>query len=325
MKTWIGVLNVMALIALCLSGCMGQSGSPVVVEAPSGTRVSLVSPADPYTWFDKPLDGFTIPQNPYEIVFHGSAHDGITAVELYINDALMTHLDDPAPGQTLVTVKYQWTPPRLGRYVLRAQTMNPAKQWSDPALVTVNVIGSTTQTPNQVVTTTVTPTFTPTSTPTRVAQPFAIQKSSDQFYFGGTTCGPTSITLEVQISDLVHIQGVTLFFHLQDKVSGQKTSWNNGLGMQAEGGGKFEAIVPSNAIPSYNRFQDSLFLYQFAGTGAGNAVIQRSQVYGDITLSACGAYVTPVVCSQYTNAADCNANPACQWPMGVGGGACQNK
>jgi hypothetical protein len=321
MKAPITLLVIFVIIAVCLPGCRESTVTSAVVPGVPGTRVPVVNPADPYAWFDKPLDGFTITQDPYEVVFHGSAHDGIAAIELYINDQLVTHLDNPTPGQTLVTVKYQWTPPRIGRYVLRAQTMNPSQQWSDPALVTVNVIGSTTQTPTQVQTATFTPTFTPTG----VAQPFVVRTSTGQFYFGGTSCGPTSVTLEVQISDMTHIQGVMLFFHLQDKASGKRTSWNNGLDMQAEGGGKFMVTVQSASIPSYNAYPESLFLYQFVETGAGNAVIQRSQVYSDITLSSCGPYVAPVDCSQYTNPTDCNANSACQWPMGAVGGACTNK
>lgn len=323
MKVTLGYLLLIFMIAICLPACSGKTENPAVNSGSVGNRAPIVSPADPYTWFDKPLDGFTITQDTYEVIFHGSAFKGVAQEELYINDNQVLSKNYPAPREMLMTVKYSWTPPQPGRYVLRARTMDIENQWSDPVLVTVDVTGPTPITPTVTLVPTVTPT--PTPTPTAVAEAFAVTKSTGQFYYGGSTCGPTSITLDVQVGDPGHVKGVTLFFHLQDKVSGNKTAWNNGLSMQSEGNGKFTATVPSNTIPGYSSYGESIFLYQFAGTDAGNNVLMRSEVYSDVTLSACGSSGGGVDCSQYTSPGTCNANPACTWPFGGVSLGCTHK
>jgi hypothetical protein len=307
MKVSMGLLIILFMAVLCLPGCAGKTENPDILSSSAGSRVPVISPADPYTWFDKPLNGFTITQDTYEIIFHGSAIKGIAVEELYINDNQVVSANNPAPGKTLATMKYPWTPPQPGQYVLRARTMDTENQWSDPALVTVNVIGSTTTTP----TVTLVPTVTP--TPTGTVEAFAVTKSTGQFYYGGSTCGPTSITLEALVGDPMHVKGVTLFFHLQDNVSGNKTAWNYGLVMHPESDSEFTATVLSSTIPGYSTYPQSILLYQFVGTDAGNNVLVRSQVYGDVILSGCGTQSTAVDCSQYKNDRSCNANPACTW------------
>jgi len=69
----------------------------------------------------------------------------------------------PSTGLTLVTVKQTWTPQRAGRYVLQAKTEDSQNQWSEAAIVTIEVIDVNTPTP--------TPTITPTPTPTRSPTP----------------------------------------------------------------------------------------------------------------------------------------------------------
>ena len=270
-------------------------------------------------WIDAPLDGMRLPLAPYTLVCHASDPLGVRQMEVSINGQVLAMLANPDPSQGLVHMTQEWDPQQAGRYVIRVRAQNTAEAWTDPDSVTVE-IEAITPTPSM----TITPTAT--ITPTGMPRPFTVQKSGDQFYFGAASCGPNAITLEVQVSDPVQVQDVTLFFHLRDKASGNKTAWNNGLGMQAEGGGKFKVTVQAASIPAYDAFPESLFFYQFAGTNASRAVVQRSDVYSDISLSACGAYIAPGVdCSQYKNPTDCNANSKCTWPMGVGGGACTHK
>jgi hypothetical protein len=323
-STWL--LLLVLITAISLPACGGKADNPTVLAGAVGSRLPVVSPADPYAWFDKPLDGFTLTQDKYEVTFHGSAFKGIAQVTLSINGEQVVNLNDPASGQTLVTIKYAWTPPQPGRYVLQARTMDSDNQFSEPAQVIVQVQGPTTTTsptPTRVPTFTPTPTATP--SPAAAVQAFTPTKSADHFYYGGTSCAPTSITMDVVVSGVGNVQGVTLFFHLQDKSSGKKTAWNNGVAMQPEGNGKFSASVASNTIPGYSTFAENYFLYQFAATDSGNNVLMRSQVFSDITLSACGSAPPKVDCSKYTSPGTCNADPACTWPFGGTSLGCINK
>ncbi len=286
MKGWVFFSLILLLVTASLSACGGKAGSAEVLPGPAGTLVPVISPEDPYAWFDKPLEGFTLTQAPYEVVFHGSAYKGIARVQLYIEGQLVVDAADPAPGETLVTVKYTWTPPRPGRYLLRAQTSDSDNQQSTPALTTVIVIGPPT----------VTPTRTPTATPTPAggALTFSVLSSVSQFYYGGPQCGPRSVSFEVQVSDPARVHDVLLFFHLQDKVSGKKTDWNKGVDMHAQGNGRFSFTLESASIQPRPSYHDSLFLYQFVGTDAASQVLGRSPVYSNIVLSSCGPIAVPM-------------------------------
>ena len=246
-------------------------------------------------WIDAPLDGSTLPLAPYEIIFHAYAPANPAAVQLSINGQNV-EVGPADLSQPLATVHYLWSPDRPGRYVIMASSQDAKGNWSSPYIHTV-MIEAATHTPTLTVTATSTPTLTPTLTPTRTLTPTValgislLSKSTDEFFFRGTTCGPTELTLKVQVSDPLKMKGVTLFFHLQDVASGNVTDWNSGVEMQAEGNGRFSITIPAQSIPSYDSYRQARFLYQFVGTDSKHGVIFRSPVYSDVILSYCGVLI----------------------------------
>lgn len=239
----------------------------------------------PEAWMDAPLDGMHLPLAPYEVVLHASDGAGVAGVEMLINDQAAALPAEAGSGQVLETVKYSWSPSAPGEYVLKTRARNTSGQWGAYSIVKV-FVGDTTPT------VTGTPAVTATPSPTPSAAPgFTILSiSTDQFYFGDSSCGPKDVTLEVQVSDAAQTHDVLLFFKLQDKDSGKYTAWNDGLDMQSEGNGKFILTVPSGSIPSIAS-RDNWFVYQFVGTGADNKPLGRSVVHSDISLAGCGRFI----------------------------------
>lgn len=254
-------------------------------------------------WIDAPLDGSNLPLAPYEIIFHAGAAGDPAAVELAINGQPVT-LDSTVLAQPLVTVRYPWDPQAPGRYIITARTQDVAGRWSalDTHVVT---IGGTTVTVAPIITVTISPTITltPSPTPTLTPTPAVagrsgplsiafVGASTNQFYFGGAACGPTSVTLQVQVSDPAQVTGVTLFYKLRVKPDGAYTDWNSDIDLRAQGNGTFAIALDSRSVNGI-RASDNWFIYQFIGTGPNHQPNSRTQVFGDISLTRCGSGGAP--------------------------------
>ncbi len=278
------VLPFLVIAAMAAMSACEMGRAPVIVP------LSLAV-GGPQTWVDAPLDQMHIPLAPYEVVFHGTDDGGVANVELRINDETV-----PASAQgsdpKLMTARYMWSPPAPGKYVLKARSMNSAGAWSPEAQVIVWVGDILTPSP-MTTTPTATQTTTPVTPPPPATGPLTVTflgASTGQFYFGGSSCGPNSVGLQVQVSDPAQIAGVTLFYKLRVKPEGAYTDWNSDLDLRSQGGGRFALDVSSrsiNGIPS----DDNWFIYQFIGTGPDHKPNSRSQVYGDISLTRCGGGV----------------------------------
>lgn len=264
-------------------------------------NVPLAQTDTTQAWIDAPLDGSTLPLAPYEIIFHAGAAGNPAAVELSINGQPVT-LDSTILAQPLVTIRYPWNPQEPGQYTITARTEDAAGKWSavDTHVVT---IGGPTVTVTPIITVSVSPTITltPTLTPTPSAAVAAgplsvtfVGASTNQFYFGGASCGPTSVTLQVQVSDPAQVAGVTLFYKLRVKPNGAYTDWNSDIDLRAQGSGKFALALDSRALSGIPA-DDNWFIYQFIGTSAGGKPNARTQVYGDISLTRCGGGPAPIL------------------------------
>jgi hypothetical protein len=251
------------------------------------------------TWMDAPLDGSIIPFVPYEIVLHAYDPASVIQVELYANGNLLTTLPNPNPGQLLTTLKYLWSPAAPGNYTLSARAQSSGGVWGSEATVMVTVVGSTatpviTVTDVITVTTTTTMTSTPTNTPTTVPAElsFTPRISTNQFYYG--SCTPDLVTIQVFVSG-GDISSVVLFKQLKDQASGEATGWDEGTSMNPAGDGWFTRTITARSVDGADKVGSAWLLYQFVATGSSGQVAGRSQVYSDITLSACSAPVRPTI------------------------------
>lgn len=148
-----------------------------------------------------------------------------------------------------------------------------------------------TSTPTPTLTLTPTMTFTPTTVPAVPAElSFTPQVSTNQFYYGG--CSPDQVTIQVQVS-AGNVTSVVLFKQLEDQATGSKTGWDQGKAMTPSGGGWFSRTVTAKSVDGADSVSSAWLLYQFAATGSTGQVVGRSQVYRNVTLSACGAPQPP--------------------------------
>jgi len=79
-----------------------------------------------------------------------------------------------------------------------------------------------------------------------------------------------------------------LFVHLQDKASGGKTPWSEGVVMTPLGAGNYEYNLASTSIPGFSSYPEALLLYQFVASGPGGTLVLRSNVFSNATLFDCG-------------------------------------
>jgi CSLREA domain-containing protein len=149
--------------------------------------------------------------------------------------------------------------------------------------------------PSPTSTPTPTPTFTPEPTttlfqPTFTSAPLLFGMPSlslDHFYYGPGNCIPTTLTVQVSISDPSQVADMLLFYHLQDKAGGGKTPWSEGVVMTSLGVGKYEFSIASTSIPDYASFKEAWLLFQFVASGPDGSLVLRSDVFNNATLFAC--------------------------------------
>jgi hypothetical protein len=131
---------------------------------------------------EKVAEGPTVVINPppsgsqvqvgQEVIVQATANDprGVTRVELLVNGVLYHSDVSPNPqGQSPFIYQHSWQASAPGTYTLMVKAYNAAGGVSQPATITVNVIGAATPTPGEA---TATPTPSePTATPTATSTP----------------------------------------------------------------------------------------------------------------------------------------------------------
>ena len=169
LERWIQRLLVGMALSLIMAApaCRG-------LEADSNLSPSLKA------WVDAPLDGAVLPLAPCRVVIHGTDPGGISALEVRVNDELLSTLQNPEPDRLLVSMEHTWAPAGPGSYLIQARVQNTDGVWSAPATVTVNVRPET-----------ITPTPTFTSLPTLTAAATAAPLPTS------TPCAPS---VDVQVN-----------------------------------------------------------------------------------------------------------------------------
>jgi hypothetical protein len=284
------------LLLLFIAACnLPQSSGAKIMDAGSGGG---------RTWFDAPLDGMRLPPDPYPVVIHAYDPGGVTQVEFSVNGAVLANLT-PRTDAGLSQVEYKWNPEKAGNFLLRARSQSAGGAWNSEAVVNVTIgdftptlVPSFTPTP-----VTITPTRSP--TPTRTATitftPTRVPPKGLTFEANVSTkqvCGNNSFTIQGYASDTNLVKGITIFLKMKDQSSGESAKWSEGDSMNPAGTGWFTRNISPSSIPGYGDYASSWILYQFVAIGSDNSIVGRSQVYSDITQSACAAApvqgITPV-------------------------------
>jgi len=106
------------ILVFLLSACGGQSGGP-------------------QTWLDRPLNNTIIPLDRLTIQAHASDEDGISKIEFFIDDALLSTVD--SDGSRLSEALIEWTPTEPGVYTVKARGIDKEGNTGSPATAVVIV------------------------------------------------------------------------------------------------------------------------------------------------------------------------------------------
>jgi len=179
-----------------------------------------------------------------------------------------------------------------GAFIDDLRVAGDCSTWATP---TAPPTSTSTPTPTSTATSTPTPTATATSTgtptPTATPIPFAFtepQASTQLFYSGlGCTAGADEVMLRVGVTQRDPVKQVAVFIRLFDPASDVKTAWNSGYLMEAREDGTFRRRLRWQDVPGNSYFESAVLQYQFVAVDHQGEIIARSEVYGDILLSAC--------------------------------------
>jgi len=92
-------------------------------------------------WIDIPLDGTEIEAGTVPVQSHAASREGIARVELWVNGELYRSDDNPSPDEPVIYVIQPWIPTGPGEYHLEVRAYATDGTASEPAGVTVTVVG----------------------------------------------------------------------------------------------------------------------------------------------------------------------------------------
>jgi hypothetical protein len=244
---------------------------------------------------DMPRDNDSIPLVPYEIVYHGSDVTEVTQMELAVNSVPVSIQANPSPGTSFVIMRYLWTPPAPGTYIIQTRAQNQSGEWGPYSYVTVIVELSAGLSQTIPISPTSTTTIYKTPYPTQTSPVInimgdgmftSIVKSDDWFYYGPGNCQPREVDFTITIYKFYAIEYVFMFVRLDDKDGSGLTYWNDGKLMKETSSGTYITTIVLSDIPAYDSYPNAWLWYQFVIQKEDGGYI-RSKVYTDISLYKC--------------------------------------
>jgi hypothetical protein len=239
------------------------------------------------TWIDKPLPSVSIPDAPYNIVFHAASTNGISEFEVSLDGAVEANVTPQTTGPggngtTLFHAEHLWTPPGPGTYQIQVRSMNGAGDYGPAVQVNVTVLGEGVV--FEEVPTEEEPTATPTAEP--VQPVFGAPQYSDlSVYYRGVSCGPKQLTVEIMISD-PETYSVVVFYRLRDQGSQGTTEWTSAA-MSSLGDSYFRYVLSIESMPDFASFVASFLQLQFVATDEGGEELARTDVFSDVSVEYC--------------------------------------
>lgn len=101
-KRWFPLFYILAMAALLVGACGGSTAGGVSV------------------WIDVPVDGLHFPSlQEIQIEGHATSPGGISRIEVWVNGAVFTTINDPPTEGTLAKFQTAWTPTALGEHTIQ--------------------------------------------------------------------------------------------------------------------------------------------------------------------------------------------------------------
>jgi hypothetical protein len=238
---------------------------------------------------DSPGNNATLKMAPVDIAYHASSTDGISAVELSIDGAVVSSITTPASDQKVVAMKYTWNPMEAGSHTIRVRAQSSGGNWSDFYGVMVTVEGSqqtpAAEQPQQTQQQAPTDTPEPTATPKDVTI-YDVKADKDIFYYGGGGCN-REITITAKVTQPEKVYVMVLFIRFFDNEGGGTSSWDSGRAMSKKSDGSYSVTLFSEKIPNYNQFEFAAMNYQIKAQDKGGSIVAGTEVFKDVRLQIC--------------------------------------
>jgi len=238
---------------------------------------------------DSPGNNATLQMGPVEIAYHASSTDGIAAVELSIDGAVVSSINTPSSDQKVVALKYTWNPTNAGSHSIRVRAQSSGGAWSDYYGVMVNVQeGQQPQQPpaaEQTQPPAATNTPEPTPTPKDVTI-YDWKTDKNIFYYGGGGCN-REITISANVTQPEKVYAMIVFIRFWDKEGGGLTSWDSGRAMSKKSDNLYSVTLFSEKIPNYNQFEFAVMYYQIKVQDKAGNILAGTDVIKDVTLQVC--------------------------------------
>ena len=271
-----------ALMVLSIAGC-GGNGITVSLGGSEPAANQQTYPLQAV--IDAPVSGSMLAMNPIDIGYHATAQDGVAAVELSVDGAVVSNVVTPDSKQPLVTLKYTWQPTVSGTHVLRVRAQSSKGLWSNYAETMVN-IQAPVQQQNQQQQQPTPQSPPPTETPEGVYIT-SVNKSVNKFYWGANSCGPVKMTLSIQMNNAKDVFQVVVFNRLWSTEGEGSAGWDTGYAMKPMGNGEYSFTYTETNVRNPRGQDRSEFHYQFVVMGKNNVRLFKSDVYKDIIFDRC--------------------------------------
>ncbi|MCA2001313.1 MAG: hypothetical protein LDL51_05575 [Chloroflexi bacterium] len=200
-----------------------------------------------------------------------------------------TPTNTPTPAPTLTptvpspTFTSTPTPIRLD-----TKTPVPAADTPTPLVLTLTMPGVT-----------LLPTYTPVALVPQVPIPgFVSVSASDEVFYKGSKCEPSSVKFTAQVSDAANAAFVVLFVRFKSKQSGVTSEWTS-ITMETNGIGTFTHELFPLEMKAVDGFENAWVQYQLVATDSNSKQIGRTGIF-DERLSLLNCVPTPTAAPSAT-------------------------
>ena len=280
------ILITTAILVLTLIAC---EFAGITLDLGGGGDSGGAKAAPVEAGIDSPGNNATLPMAAVDIAYHASSTDGIAAVELSIDGAVVSSITTPSSDQKVVALKYTWNPTTAGSHTIRVRAQSSGGSWSDfyGVMVTIQEGEQAQQPPAAEQTQQPAPTNTPeaTATPKDVTI-YDWKTDKNIFYYGGGGCN-REITISANVTQPEKVYAMIVFIRFWDKEGGGLTSWDSGRAMSKKSDNLYSVTLFSEKIPNYSQFEFAVMYYQIKVQDKAGNILAGTDVIKEVTLQVC--------------------------------------
>jgi len=262
----------------------GSSSQPAVAPVEAG--------------IDSPANGSSLQMGPVDISYHASSTDGVSAVELSVDGAVVSSIATPGSDQKVVALKYTWQPMTAGSHSISVRAQSTTGAWSDFVTIPISIAAAEqaqaaapaavqeAQAPAAPAEPTITPKPLPTNTPD-VLTIFDVQHDKTKFYYGSNACGSHELTISARVTQPEDVYALILFIRFADKESAGYTKWDSGRAMSKKSDDLYSVTLTSTKVTNYNAYEFAVMRYQIVAQDKAGNSIARTEVMEDLNIEVC--------------------------------------